>query len=127
MTETSIRAGFRFVAGFMLLIIGGQVLQVLSALAQGQLGLLGLVWLAATVFLCWSIYAGRLWARNVLALLTLVGLFGQVMQIALAFGGGQPGVGLFLIAVTLLNVAAVCALYMYGPVQDYFRYIGGDT
>lgn len=127
MTQASVRTGFRFVAVFMLMIVGTQLLRLLGAWSQGGLNLLGLFWFAATAFLCWSIYAGRMWARNVLAVLTFLGLLSSVLQIITVFSVGGVGLGLFSTALTLINVGAVCALFMYEPVQDYFRYIGGDA
>ena len=127
MTQASVRKGFRFVAAFMLLIIGSRLLQLLGDWSQGRATLLSLFWFGATAFLCWSIYAGRMWARNILALLTVFGLLSSVFQIVAVFSVGGLGLGLFVTALTLINVGAVCALFMYEPVQDYFCYIGGDT
>ncbi|THF88597.1 hypothetical protein E7T09_05235 [Deinococcus sp. KSM4-11] len=127
MTQESVKRGFRFVSAFMILLVGLQLLTLFVGFRKGTADVATLFWCVATAFVCWNIYAGRMWARHVLVLLTVLQLFYHMIDLIAALTYGALGYGMFTFVLVVANLTAVCALYMYEPAQDYFRYIGGDT
>lgn len=109
-----------------LLMIGTRFLSTVQLALSGQFGSAGtIVPLLIILWLAWNLYSGKLWVRNIAALYAVL----LIAQSVLLFGAltlDNPLLLLFPLII-IINGGLIYLLFMYEPVQEYFRYVGGET
>ncbi|WP_261663562.1 hypothetical protein [Deinococcus sp. Marseille-Q6407] len=107
------------------MLLVARLLGALPLLARGEM--FALLPLLITAWMAWNLYSGWLWIRNLIA---LYGLYVCLQSLFWLFGGALIGQPLLMVA-ALFNIAVfagtIYLLFAYEPVQDYFRYVGGQT
>lgn len=126
--ERLIKQGFNVVAAMCLVMIGARILSTIQLAMMGMLGSVAtIVPLLVTLWLAWNLYSGKIWIRNIVA---LYGIYMIIQSLFLLFGGALIGEPLFMLF-QIINIAVygglIYLLFMYEPVQEYFRYVGGET
>ncbi|GGR04908.1 hypothetical protein [Deinococcus ruber] len=117
-SASEIRAGLRIVSALLLTMLGLNVLSFLLDATFGHFSVFGLGRLALFVWLCWSVYIGKIWARVFLGAVLLI--YGVVtLFAAFSFGGGLGAVLGVVGGSELLG--AVC-LFVIPQVNAYFEY-----
>ncbi|AZI41708.1 hypothetical protein EHF33_02225 [Deinococcus psychrotolerans] len=123
-TAESIRAGFRVVSGLLILIIGINLLRVITnTLRYGGFSFGLLLSFALLVGLCWAVYNGKIWARVVLALLLLLNAVSALIA-GLSFGGG---LGAFVALIGALQFLSALSLFVIPQVNAYFEYAAAQS
>jgi hypothetical protein len=88
-----------------------------SILAQLGAAFALLLLSAPFLLLGWSLHTGRPWSRHLMLVLAAVPLMG-------AAGAGVDGLGAPVVVPVVLVVASFCLLYLYRPVDDWYRLLG---
>ncbi|MFC6591209.1 hypothetical protein ACFP81_03635 [Deinococcus lacus] len=125
--ERLIQKGFYTVVAMCVLLVLGRLLDVVFGLLGGAAEFMPLFMLCLTAWVAWNLYSGKLWARLVLGLMSMQGI---VVNLIFILGGAVLGDFLnalpFIISSVVYGLTAFL-LFSYEPVQEYLRYIGGET
>lgn len=124
--ERLIKQGFNVIAALCFLLIGGRLVSFLSSLFSGGFNLIAFAWLLVTFWLGWSLYSGQLLGRNIMAIVAVVTIFQASLWLLGGALAGVPSMVITQLLVIFFHIGLVYALFFYEPVQQYFRYIGGE-
>ncbi|WP_407538522.1 hypothetical protein Q0M94_10005 [Deinococcus radiomollis] len=118
-TAAQIQVGLRVVSALLGTLVVLYLLSFLIGLLTSGFHLIQAAQTAFMVWMCWSCYIGKVWARTLLALLLVI--FGIAAVVAGLHW--QGGVGTVVLILGILEIVGGVSLFAIPQVNAYFEYV----